>query len=102
MAREIASPRPGVERNSVAAGPGHRPCVPAHVRRRLVLMKREPTAGVDDGEVELVEYLLSLTPAERMRRHDAALQLVAALRKGAVAHYGFDPRTAAAPERREG
>lgn len=55
-----------------------------------------------DLDLDLLDFLRSLTPAERMRRHDSALQLVLALRKAATAHYGFDPRTVATPERREG
>ena len=58
--------------------------------------------GTGDTELDLIDYLLSLTPADRMRRHDSALQLVLALRKASFAHYGFDPRAAATPDRGEG
>ena len=57
-------------------------------------------AGDDerDLDVNLLDDLASLTPAERMQRHDAALQLVLALRKAGEAHYGFDPRAVAAAD----
>ena len=55
-----------------------------------------------DLDLDLLEFLGSLTPAERMRRHQSALELVLALRKAAMKHYGFDPRVVAAPERPEG
>ena len=61
-------------------------------------MTAEPNPP-DDVDLDLLEFLQSLSPAERMRRHESALQLVLALRKAAIAHYGFDPRTAATPER---
>jgi hypothetical protein len=40
-----------------------------------------------------LEYLLTLTPAERLRRHDAALAFVIAARKAGIQYYGFDPRS---------
>jgi hypothetical protein len=55
-----------------------------------------------EDESATLDELLSLSPAERMKRHDAALQLVLALRKAATKHYGFDPRAVATPERGEG
>jgi hypothetical protein len=39
-----------------------------------------------------LEYLLTLTPAERLKRHDAALALVLAAREAGIRYYGFDPR----------
>jgi hypothetical protein len=65
----------------------------------LVSNEADPSKDLD---LDLLEFLGSLTPAERMRRHESALQLVLALRKAAMKHYGFDPRAVATPERREG
>jgi hypothetical protein len=45
-----------------------------------------------------LEYLLTLTPAERLRRHDAALALVMAAREAGIRYYGFDPRSNTASE----
>lgn len=39
----------------------------------------------------MLEYLQTLTPAERMARHEAALELVLALRKAGTEFDGFDP-----------
>jgi hypothetical protein len=39
-----------------------------------------------------LEYLLTLTPAGRLRRHDAALEFFLAARKAGIRYYGFDPR----------
>ncbi|MBL9038396.1 MAG: hypothetical protein JNG84_07780 [Archangium sp.] len=50
-------------------------------------------------DTSLLEDALALSPAERMKRHDAALQLVLALRKASTTHYGFDPRAVASPGR---
>ena len=55
-----------------------------------------------DLDIELLMELHALTPAERMARHDAALQLVQALREAGTNFYGVDPRTLAAPEPGEG
>jgi hypothetical protein len=44
-----------------------------------------------------LEYLLTLTPAERLIRHDAALALVSAAREAGIRYYGFDPRHPEAP-----
>jgi hypothetical protein len=46
--------------------------------------------GIDVGQLE---FLLTLTPAQRLRRHDAALALVRAAREAGIQHYGFDPRS---------
>ena len=46
--------------------------------------------GID---IYQLEYLLTLTPAERLRRHDAALEFVLAARKAGIRYYGFDPRS---------
>lgn len=47
--------------------------------------------GVD---MSLLEYLMSLTPAERLARHDQALALVRAMHEAGMRHYGYDPRPA--------
>ena len=50
-------------------------------------------AAIDFGiDVNQLEYLMSLTPTERLRRHDQALELVRAMREAGIKHYGFDPR----------
>lgn len=46
--------------------------------------------GIDTNQLE---YLLTLTPAERLRLHDAALAFVLAARKAGIQYYGFDPRS---------
>ena len=46
--------------------------------------------GIDTCQLE---YLLTLTPAERLKRHDAALAFVLAARKAGIEYYGFDPRS---------
>ena len=56
----------------------------------------------DDLDLDLLLYLQTLTPAQRIARHQAALELVLALRKAATKHYGFDPRAVAAADTREG
>ena len=53
------------------------------------------TTDDDDIDVDLLEYLLTLTPAQRIERHEAALELVRALRKAGTEHRGFDPRAVA-------
>jgi hypothetical protein len=55
---------------------------------------RAEAFGID---VSRLEYLLSLTPAERVRRHDAALALVLAARGAGIKCYGFDPRSPEVP-----
>ena len=52
--------------------------------------------ALGDLDLEQLEGLASLTPAERLRRHEQALELVRALREAGKRHYGFDPR---APEK---
>jgi hypothetical protein len=44
--------------------------------------------GIDTSQLD---YLLTLTPAERLRRHDAALAFVMAARNAGIKYYGFDP-----------
>ena len=51
-------------------------------------------AAVEYGiDVSQLEHILTLTPAERLKRHDAALALVLAAREAGIRHYGFDPRS---------
>ncbi len=51
-------------------------------------------AAVEYGiDVSQLEYILTLTPTERLKRHDAALALVLAAREAGIRHYGFDPRS---------
>ena len=56
----------------------------------------------DDIDVDLLDYLQTLTPAQRIERHEAALELVRALRKAGTEHYGFDPRAVASAGDGEG
>lgn len=51
--------------------------------------------GID---LSLTDYLLSLTPLERLERHDQALELIRAARAAGREHYGFDPRSPATPQ----
>lgn len=55
---------------------------------------RAEAFGID---VSRLEYLLSLAPAERVRRHDAALALVLAARGAGIKYFGFDPRSPEVP-----
>jgi hypothetical protein len=49
-------------------------------------------AAIDFGiDVSQLEFLLTLTPTERLLRHESALTLVRAARQAGIAHYGFDP-----------
>jgi hypothetical protein len=50
--------------------------------------------GID---IHQLEYLLTLTPMERLMRHDDALAVVLAVREAGIQHYGFDPRHPEAP-----
>jgi hypothetical protein len=61
-----------------------------------------PDPSEADLDIDLLMELHAMTPAERMARHDAALQLVQALREAGTNFYGVDPRTLAAPEPGEG
>ncbi len=51
--------------------------------------------GID---LTLTGYLLSLTPLERLRRHDQALELIRAARAAGREFYGFDPRPDQSPD----
>jgi hypothetical protein len=57
--------------------------------------KEAAAFGIDLSQLD---YLLSLTPYERLMRHEQALQLVRAARKAGIQLYGFDPRSADAPD----
>ena len=52
--------------------------------------------GIDVGQLD---YLLGLSPADRLARHDQALELVRALRRAGIAHYGFHPGSAEMSDR---
>jgi hypothetical protein len=50
-------------------------------------------AAIDYGiDVNQIEYLLTLTPTQRLERHAQALELVLAMREAGKRYYGFDPR----------
>jgi hypothetical protein len=52
--------------------------------------------GID---LDQLDSSLSLTPLERLIRHDQALELILAMTQAGIRYYGFDPRFAEAPER---
>lgn len=56
--------------------------------------QREPHED-DDIDLSLLEYLQTLTVAERMALNDATQDAVRALRKAGEEFYGFDPRAVA-------
>lgn len=50
-------------------------------------------AALDFGiDLSITDYLLTLTPEQRLECHDQALELVIALRQAGINYYGFDPR----------
>ena len=50
-------------------------------------------AAMDYGiDMSQIEYLLTLTPTERLERHEQALALVQAMREAGKQYYGYDPR----------
>lgn len=54
--------------------------------------------AIEEGlDVSQLDHLLSLTPTERIRRHERALALVQALRQAGIRYYGFDPRSPETP-----
>ncbi len=62
----------------------------------------EPMQAYQDAieygiDIHQLEYILTLTPAERLRRHDGALALVLAAREAGIRFYGFDPRSPETP-----
>ncbi len=46
--------------------------------------------GID---IDQLEYIQTLTSTERLKRHDAALALLLAVRQAGIQHYGFDARS---------
>jgi hypothetical protein len=58
-----------------------------------LVQERQANAAADDLDLDLLAYLQSLTPAERLRRNQQAAELVRALRAAGARHYGFDPRS---------
>lgn len=70
---------------------------PTHAvnRRESDAIRAAREYGID---LSLTDYLLSLTPLERLERHDQALELIRAARAAGREHYGFDPRSAQAPQ----
>jgi hypothetical protein len=66
--------------------------------RPIEQKKDQPTGALQAAaeygiDICQLEFLCALTPAERLRRHDAALELVLAARKAGIRYYGFDPRS---------
>jgi hypothetical protein len=55
-----------------------------------------------DSDMDLIAHVQTLTPERRIARHEAALELVRALRKAGTEHCGFDPRAVAEAGSREG
>lgn len=56
--------------------------------------KKACRAAIDYGiDVNQLDYILSLTPAERLRRHDAALIFVRTAREAGIRYYGIDNRS---------
>lgn len=53
-----------------------------------------PADATGDVDLSLIDCNLDLTPAERIRQHNAALELVEALRKDFVRRHGFEPSIA--------
>jgi hypothetical protein len=50
-------------------------------------------AAADYGiDMHQLEYILTLTPWERVLQHDAARDFVLAAREAGIQYYGFDPR----------
>jgi hypothetical protein len=50
-------------------------------------------AALDFGiDLSQTEYLLTVTPAERLERHEQALALVRAMREAGKRYYGLDAR----------
>lgn len=70
---------------------------PTHAvnRRESDAIRAAREYGID---LSLTDYLLSLTPLERLERHDQALELIRAARAAGREHYGFDPRSAQTPQ----
>ncbi len=67
-------------------------------RNGRVSEQTPPDPSEADLDIDLLMDLHAMTPAERVARHDAALQLVQALREAGTNFYGVDPRTLAVSE----
>ena len=46
----------------------------------------------EDVDMELIDELLSLTPTERVIRHERVLESMRLMREAGIKLYGFDPR----------
>jgi hypothetical protein len=57
-----------------------------------------PTDETGDVDLSLIDYNLSLTPAQRMEEHAAALSLVRALEQARIKRYGQDAPPAEATD----
>jgi hypothetical protein len=55
-----------------------------------------PPPAETDLDVDLLAYLQTLSPLQRIARHDGALELVRALRAASLRVHGIDARAAAA------
>ena len=56
--------------------------------------KQAYKAAVESGrDISRLKYILTLAPAERLRRHDAVLAFVLAARKAGIGYYGLGPRS---------
>jgi hypothetical protein len=58
-------------------------------------LKNAREYGIDTGQLE---FLLTLSPAERLRLHDIARPLIIAARQAGIHYYGFDPGLAGTAE----
>lgn len=57
-------------------------------------------AAIDFGiDLRELDYLLGLTPLERLVRHDQALQLIFTAREAGVQYYGVDARPVEDPDK---
>ena len=67
---------------------------PMQAKEEPVPGSAEQQAAAYGIDLSQLNDLLSLTPYERMKRHEQALDLVSAVRKAGIRLYGFDPRSA--------
>jgi hypothetical protein len=64
-----------------------------------IALSRFPETDVTgDIDLSLIDYNLSLTPAERIRQHLAFARFVDVVRKAGAKHYGVDARSFEATE----
>jgi len=61
-------------------------------------MQLPPTDPTGDVDLSILEYNLSLTPAQRVRAHASALALVMAMERARNKRHGLDAPTVATPE----